>query len=453
VSSIAYRLALVAAGDGVAAVALNGPSSWDYAAGHALLRGVGGTMVDESGAEVSYGPDGGGTTRWCFSGGPAVIEALRHRDWAPVGIRGFGSATPPPEFEPARLIPGQLLHDSGALSRAQGCLFGQLGGDSLGALVSSLSADRIDRDFSDGGPRRLADGGPLSVCAGQPTASSELALILARTVVRDGAFSPEATAMSYAAWYHGWSAELEPPAEAWHRPFHLPEALARALDPITVASARDCTAAEIATMAADPDDRSSAALARISPLGIWGWRRDQAELAEAARAEARLTHPNPLCQESAALLTVTIAQAIRHGLGPLATFQFASDWAQAHCREPAVTAVLEYASLMPPLDYERQTDQVLIALQNAFYHLLHDQELEDGVVATVRAGANTSANAAICGALLGAVHGREAVPAQWRRLILTCRPMPGHSHLRQPRPATYWTTDALILAERLLSAG
>ena len=40
--SIAYRLALVAAGEGVAAISLNGPGDWDYAGGHALLVGVGG---------------------------------------------------------------------------------------------------------------------------------------------------------------------------------------------------------------------------------------------------------------------------------------------------------------------------------------------------------------------------------------------------------------------------
>ena len=38
VASIAYRLALVAAGEGVAGVSLAGPGAWDYAAGHALLR-------------------------------------------------------------------------------------------------------------------------------------------------------------------------------------------------------------------------------------------------------------------------------------------------------------------------------------------------------------------------------------------------------------------------------
>ena len=66
---------------------------------------------------------------------------------------------------------------------------------------------------------------------------------------------------------------------------------------------------------------------------------------------------------------------------------------------------------------------VKIALQNAFYELLHAPSLEEGVVATVRRGGDTDTNAAIAGALLGAVHGREAVPAQWRSMVLSCRPL------------------------------
>jgi ADP-ribosyl-[dinitrogen reductase] hydrolase len=68
--SIAYRLARVAAGDGVAAVSLNGPCGWDYAAGHALIRGAGGVLVDEAGRDVTYTMDGSSNTRFCFGGGP-----------------------------------------------------------------------------------------------------------------------------------------------------------------------------------------------------------------------------------------------------------------------------------------------------------------------------------------------------------------------------------------------
>jgi ADP-ribosylglycohydrolase len=93
---------------------------------------------------------------------------------------------------------------------------------------------------------------------------------------------------------------------------------------------------------------------------------------------------------------------------------------------------------------------VLIALHNAFFQLLHAATFEDAIVATVRAGGDTDTNAAICGALVGAVDGRESVPQQWRDMITSCRPMPGQPHVHQPRPAMLWPADALTLAELLL---
>jgi ADP-ribosylglycohydrolase len=94
---------------------------------------------------------------------------------------------------------------------------------------------------------------------------------------------------------------------------------------------------------------------------------------------------------------------------------------------------------------------VRIALQNAFHELLHAASLEEGVVRTVRRGGDTDTNAAIAGALLGAVHGRAAIPAQWRSAVLSCRPHVLRT--RRPRPMAYWPVFALELAERLLVAG
>ena len=54
-------------------------------------------------------------------------------------------------------------------------------------------------------------------------------------------------------------------------------------------------------------------------------------------------------------------------------------------------------------------------------------------------------------ALLGAVHGREAVPPQWRSMVLSCRPLPPRA--KRPRAMTYWPVDVLDLAERLLVRG
>ena len=77
--------------------------------------------------------------------------------------------------------------------------------------------------------------------------------------------------------------------------------------------------------------------------------------------------------------------------------------------------------------------------------------LEEAVTDTVMRGGDTDTNAAICGALLGAVRGRTAIPAQWINVLLNCRPEAGHPRVARPRPKCFWPVDALELAERLVS--
>jgi len=74
-------------------------------------------------------------------------------------------------------------------------------------------------------------------------------------------------------------------------------------------------------------------------------------------------------------------------------------------------------------------------------------------VNTIMRGGDTDTNAAICGALLGAVYGRNAVPGQWIESLLKCRPAAGQPNVRHPRPECFWPVDALELAERLLESG
>jgi fructose-1,6-bisphosphatase/inositol monophosphatase family enzyme len=83
-TSIAYRLARVAAGDAVATLTLHGAQSWDLAAGHALLLGAGGVLLDQDGHPVRYANDGSGMVSACFGGAPAAARELASRTeaWA-----------------------------------------------------------------------------------------------------------------------------------------------------------------------------------------------------------------------------------------------------------------------------------------------------------------------------------------------------------------------------------
>lgn len=84
------------------------------------------------------------------------------------------------------------------------------------------------------------------------------------------------------------------------------------------------------------------------------------------------------------------------------------------------------------------------------WQLLHAPTGEEAIIDTVMRGGDTDTNAAICGALLGAVHGRDAIPARWQTAVLSCRPGEGRAGVRRPRPACYWPVDALELATALL---
>lgn len=84
--SIAYRLAKVAAGDGACGLSLYPVSAHDVVAGHALLIGAKGVLLDESGYTIRYRTELEMlmVCQRCFGGAPNVCLELANRDWAKV---------------------------------------------------------------------------------------------------------------------------------------------------------------------------------------------------------------------------------------------------------------------------------------------------------------------------------------------------------------------------------
>lgn len=410
--SIAWRLALVACGEGEVATSLQGPKDYDFAGGLALIRGAGGVALggsrDLSALRV------GGRSPVLLAGGGAASRELAERD---------GSACVDPSSREVHPLFPLLRRKEGpriptaVLRRAQGCLLGQVAGDSLGGLVEFESARAIAGRYPDG-PRRLADGGTFDLLAGQPTDDSEMALALARSMARRGTYDPEA---AYAA-YRSWLAS---------HPFDVGTTTRSGLQ-----------RSDWSRPAGTAHSESNGSLMRSSPLALAAWSRRDGLEAWAA-LDSRLTHSSPVCVESCraflAALVVGLDGASREEM---------YDAALAHS-DGSVRDALRAARHAAPQGQPHE-GWVLIALQNAFFRLLHSDGFEQGVIDTVRIGGDTDTNAAIAGALLGAHHGREAVPLQWRQMVLTCRPHPAYAASRNPRPCEFWPADLYDLAERLL---
>lgn len=399
-SSLVYRLALTAAGEAEVGASIIGPASWDFAAGHALLRGVGSDLWDERGEPIRYDRDGHAWPGSCFGGAPALCRTLAERDsdFVPRGPRDLEG--------PVHLQPGEALRDPARLRRVQGLLLGQLAGDSLGGLVEFGSPGSIARQYPDG-PRRLEDGGHWGILAGQPTDDSEMALSLARSVLDEGGYDPQAAFRSYQRWLES-------------HPFDLGSTTRRGLQG-----------------SPNPDSQANGSLMRCSPLGLLG---DPS----AARRDSALTHPHPVCVDACGTFVSALAAAL-DGASPDEVLQAA--------RAAAATQDVRSCLDGPPSDYTTHMGWVRVALANAFHQLASGRTVEEALVDTVRRGGDTDTNAAIAGALLGAVQGREAIPSQWRRSLLTCRPHRAFAACHRPRPRWLWPVDALALAERLALTG
>jgi len=306
------------------------------------------------------------------------------------------------------------------IARAEGCFLGQVAGDSLGSLVEFQTRESIAAQYPDG-VRELADGGPWNLLAGQPTDDSEMALMLARSLVKEGGFKAKKVLQSY---------------QYWHKsgPFDLGGTINNAL-----------------LGQLNPESQANGALMRVCPLGIFGAGKNQEKLALWAREDAALTHINPLCQDINALYAMALAWSIENGPEPHAVYAEIKIWADQMNVDSAIREVISLAGTEPPSDYQTHMGWVMIAFQNALYQLTHSPDFENGLIETVGCGGDTDTNAAICGALLGAVHGRGSIPSQWAEKVLSCRANPFDKQAANPRPKVFWAVDLVELTDKLLN--
>ena len=305
------------------------------------------------------------------------------------------------------------------LLRAQGCFLGQLCGDALGSLVELRSPESILSSYPEG-VRDMRDGGSWNTIAGQPTDDSEMAIALARSLVEHKIFVQEEIRRSYIFWLESG-------------PFDIGNTIYAGLSGRT-----------------NHQSQANGALMRVSPLGIFGSTKDLKLVAGWAKQDAAITHPHPICLQSNMLFTMSIAYAVSEGTNPSTLYAQVMRWAnEIHCDKILIQAI-EDARTSAPLTYGPKKGWVLVALHNAYWQMLHARNFEEGIVDTVMRGGDTDTNAAICGALLGAVYGIGAIPLRWKNTVLNCRPDKIDPRVTRWRPQFFWPTDVLDLATCLL---
>ena len=300
-----------------------------------------------------------------------------------------------------------------ATDRARGALLGALAGDAAGATLEFIG--RVPTAAEVEAAMRMVGGGVWRTAPGQITDDGELTLALARALCGQPGYDAGRVARHYRAW-------------CLSRPFDIGNATYNALGTGDPDDPQLATLMRRNAMRLNAESKANGSLMRASALGVWSAGVAPGAAIEAARHDARLTHPHPTCQWAGVAYVLAIRQLLLcpgDATGALAAA--ASGLTADDAGE--VRAWLDDARAARWPAFHPQAGFVRIAFTCAFAHLARVSTYAEALAATLAGGGDTDTNACIVGGLIGALQGEQAIPAVMRSAVLTCDTTRG-----QPRP-------------------
>lgn len=320
---------------------------------------------------------------------------------------------------------------------ALGTILGALVGDAAGAPLEFMSPAPTVADAERA--LTMPGGGVWRVAPGQITDDGELTMCLLRALAAAPDFDLETIAQEYAAWVRS-------------DPYDIGTTTRSALGSFETSQWRTiceeqgyATGMTQAAAALCMGSKSNGGLMRATPLGVWGHQFSADELADYARQDSCLSHPNPSCWQAVAVYTIAIAHLLNHLGDRQGAFVAAETWAMAHA-DAEVRGWLADAEQGVVVPYEPQIGFVRIGFTHAFRHLLLGSDYMAALTETLAGGGDTDTNACIVGGLIGAAVGVEAIPVPLREAVLTCDTGKG-----QPRPAFLHPQQVPALVATILS--
>ncbi len=161
-----------------------------------------------------------------------------------------------------------------------------------------------------------------------------------------------------------------------------------------------------------PDSKGNGALMRVMPIALWAAAHPEFDWETAAREDAALTHPNPICGEVNMLFVHTLLTAMQPRVTEQNIFLSAKSYIlkKKLCRSLYCNVVNR--SCRPYYDGIR-IGSVNITLRSIFYQMKFAHSFTDALVDIVSSGGDTDTNAAIAGTLLAVWKGVKSIPRPW----------------------------------------
>lgn len=295
-------------------------------------------------------------------------------------------------------IPRFALAQTSALSRLArhritGCLVGAAVGDALGAPFEFLNRGAYRSRFPQpvlGGQGEMIGGGGFQWAAGEFTDDTQMAMVLALSLLEQGCYDPDHL---WGAWRRWESEAVDVGSTTSHS--------------LSYADWRDVTHPR------RHDSASNGALMRAFPLVAALVSVDDDLARQVVLHQASLTHPHP-ASGWGAWLAVAMMRAAVAGRDPF-------DVIDGELAAMPAELVEEFRAVLHPQwapgDTDSSNGSVWICLAQAVWAVRHHRGFEAAVTAAVNLGDDTDTVACVTGALAGAMYGMQAIPSRWATVV------------------------------------
>lgn len=287
-----------------------------------------------------------------------------------------------------------MSHQPDLEPRYLGTLFGMACGDALGGAVEFHSRSSIAKEFPDG-VRDILGGGPHQLEIGEVTDDTAIALAIARACTGEG-IDLDRIVEGFLTWFRSNPKDIGISTRA---------ALGYLNQGLPWSDAGERLQRETPSGVA-----GNGSVMRCAPIAM-RFRSSPKRLVSHSIDISRITHADPRAIWGSVAVNQGVAHLLNGGLIESVIAAAAKDIDNEN-----VTRSLRLAEMLH-YDDVPSDGFVLDTITAAFWCLLHRDSAEEAIVTGVSMGLDTDTTGAVCGALVGAAYGVEAIPERWRQVI------------------------------------
>ncbi|MDD5390040.1 MAG: ADP-ribosyl-[dinitrogen reductase] hydrolase [Gallionellaceae bacterium] len=253
-------------------------------------------------------------------------------------------------------------------------------GDALGATVEFMTPREIAAQY--GVHKDLIGGGWLKLRPGQVTDDTTMALALGASILSAGRVDADAAARAFDTWMRG-------------KPVDIGATVRRGLLAFRKTG--------VAKTPLSEHDAGNGAAMRVLPVALATLRLAEADVRAACRAQAHITHNNPLSDAATETLALMVRDAL---LG-------ADKLALLHQRAHPLARLHPEFTFRATRQRQNPSGYIVETMQAVFQAFFDTDTFEDCLIDVVNRGGDADTTGAIAGMLAGAVYGPAGIPRRW----------------------------------------